>query len=378
MLRRSWRIISSAKSNWGANSLTILVTGGAGFIGTNFVLDWLGQSEERVVNLDKLTYAGNPGNLRSIAKNPQHELVRGDIGDFQTVSRLLDKHQPRAIVHFAAESHVDRSIHGPDEFVQTNIVGTHTLLAAALVHWRSLAPSERDDFRFINVSTDEVFGSLAANAQPCTESSRYAPNSPYSASKAAADHLVRSYFHTFGLPAITTSCTNNYGPFQFPEKLIPLMTINATERKPLPVYGDGKNIRDWLYVADHCAALRAVLSKGKPGEVYNIAGNSEVTNLDVIEVICTELDKLMPDDGATPRRELIEFVPDRPGHDRRYALSTKKIETELGWHPTETFASGMQKTIAWYLENRDWLEEVMSGQYRQWIDLNYAERAQGK
>ena len=355
--------------------MTILVTGGAGFIGTNFVLDWLKQSDEPVVNLDKLTYAGNPGNLRSIAKDSRHELVCGDIADSQAVSSLLAKHRPRAIVHFAAESHVDRSIHGPDEFVQTNVVGTHTLLAAALGHWRSLPDSEQDEFRFINVSTDEVFGSLDADAAPCTENSRYAPNSPYSASKAAADHLVRSYFHTYGLPVITTSCTNNYGPFQFPEKLVPLMTINASERKPLPIYGDGKNIRDWLYVSDHCSALRVVLAKGRPGEVYNIAGNCEMTNLDVIEEICTELDELLPGNSSAPRRELIEFVPDRPGHDRRYALATGKIESELGWKPEETFATGIRKTVAWYLDNAEWLEQVTSGQYRQWVDLNYTERA---
>jgi len=355
--------------------LTILVTGGAGFIGTNFVLDWLERSDEPVINLDKLTYAGNPGNLQSVANDARHKLVRGDIADFDAVSALLAEHQPRAIVHFAAESHVDRSIHGPDEFVQTNIVGTHKLLAAALQYWQSLDDAGQDSFRFVNVSTDEVFGSLDADAAPCTESSRYAPNSPYSASKAAADHLVRSYFHTYGLPVITTSCTNNYGPFQFPEKLIPLITINAAEQKPLPVYGDGKNIRDWLYVSDHCSALRVVLAKGQPGEVYNIAGNCEMTNLGVIEAVCKELDELLPADASTPRRELIEFVPDRPGHDRRYALSTDKIESELGWKPEETFTTGIRKTVTWYLDNREWLDQVTSGQYRQWIDLNYKERA---
>ena len=355
--------------------MTILVTGGAGFIGTNFILDWVECSDEPVVNLDKLTYAGNPGNLRSIANNPQHQLVRGDIGDSETVSSLFAEHQPRAIVHFAAESHVDRSIHGPDAFVQTNIVGTHVLLAAALKHWQSLGDSHRNDFRFINVSTDEVFGSLDSDDAPCTESSRYAPNSPYSASKAAADHLARSYFHTYGLPVITTSCTNNYGPFQFPEKLIPLMTINAAQQKPLPIYGDGKNIRDWLYVSDHCSALRAVLEKGRPGEVYNIAGNCEMTNLGVVEAICKELDEQLHDRTATSRLDLIEFVTDRPGHDRRYALATSKIESELGWKPSESFETGMHKTVSWYLENQAWLDEVTSGQYRQWMDLNYSERA---
>lgn len=355
--------------------MTILVTGGAGFIGTNFVIDWLKESDESVINLDKLTYAGNLSNLRSIADNPQHTFIHGDITDSQTVATLLSEHQPRAVVHFAAESHVDRSIHGPGEFIQTNIVGTHTLLASALDYWRSTSDASKDDFRFINVSTDEVFGSLAIDDPPCAEDTRYAPNSPYSASKAAADHLVRSYFHTYGLPVITTNCTNNYGPFQFPEKLIPLMTANAVERKPLPVYGDGMNIRDWLYVLDHCSALRSVLAKGRPGEVYNIAGNCEVTNLDVVETICREVDKLVPGSDDAPRRELITFVPDRPGHDRRYALATDKIESELGWQPEETFSTGLQKTIAWYLDNRKWLDEIMSGQYRQWIDLNYSERA---
>ena len=354
--------------------MTILVTGGAGFIGTNFVIEWLKENDEAVINLDKLTYAGNLSNLRSIADNPQHTFVHGDITDPKTVAALLSEHQPRAVVHFAAESRVDRSIHGPGEFIQTNIVGTHTLLAAALDYWQSNNDEHEDEFRFINVSTDEVFGSLAIDDPPCAEDTRYAPNSPYSASKAAADHLVRSYFHTYGLPVITTNCTNNYGPFQFPEKLIPLMTANAVERKPLPVYGDGMNIRDWLYVLDHCSALRDVLAKGRPGEVYNIAGNCEVTNLDVVETICHEVDKLVPGSDAAPRHELITFVPDRPGHDRRYALATDKIESELGWRPEETFSTGLQKTIAWYLDNCKWLDEIMSGQYRQWIDLNYSER----
>lgn len=355
--------------------MTVLVTGGAGFIGTNFILEWIAACDEPVVNLDKLTYAGNLGNLRAIADNPQHTFVHGDIADAALVESLLAEHRPRALINIAAETHVDRSIHGPGDFIQTNIVGTHTLLAASLEHWQSLSAEDQDGFRFINVSTDEVFGSLPDDVPPCDEDTRYAPNSPYSASKAAADHLVRSYFHTYGLPVITTNCTNNYGPFQFPEKLIPLMTANAVAGKPLPIYGDGKNIRDWLYVNDHCAALREVLAKGRPGEVYNIAGNCEITNLDVVEAICTELDRLIPDDGEKLRRDLIEFVPDRPGHDRRYALSTRKIEAELGWQPRETFATGMRKTIEWYLEHQEWLDEVMSGQYRQWIDLNYAERA---
>lgn len=354
--------------------MTVLVTGGAGFIGTNFILEWIAACDEPVVNLDKLTYAGNLGNLRSIADNPRHTFVHGDIVDEQLVRSLLAEHRPRALINIAAESHVDRSIHGPDDFIRTNIVGTHTLLAASLEYCQNLPAAEQDAFRFINVSTDEVFGSLPADVPPCDEDTPYAPNSPYSASKASADHLVRSYFHTFGLPVITTNCTNNYGPFQFPEKLIPLMTANAVAGKPMPIYGDGKNVRDWLYVTDHCTALRKVLAGGRPGEVYNIAGNCEITNLEVVEAICTELDELVPDNGDRQRRELIEFVPDRPGHDRRYALSTKKIEAELGWRPTETFATGIRKTVAWYLDNQEWLDEVMSGQYRQWIDLNYAER----
>jgi dTDP-glucose 4,6-dehydratase len=355
--------------------LAILVTGGAGFIGTNFVLEWISTCDEPIVNLDKLTYAGNLGNLRSIADNSQHTFVQGDIADAESVGALLAEHVPRAVINIAAETHVDRSIHGPGDFIQTNIVGTYTLLASALDYWQSLTGPERDDFRFINVSTDEVFGSLPPDAPPCDEDARYAPNSPYSASKASADHLVRSYFRTYGLPVITTHCTNNYGPYQFPEKLIPLMTANAVAQKPLPVYGDGMNIRDWLYVADHCAALREILARGRPGEVYNIAGNCEIANLDVVEAICAAVDTLMPADDGSRRRNLIEFVPDRPGHDRRYALSTRKIEDELGWKPAESFESGLRKTIAWYLENRDWLTDIMSGQYRQWIDLNYARRA---
>ena len=355
--------------------MTILVTGGAGFIGTNFVLEWVARCDEPIVNLDKLTYAGNLGNLRSIADESQHVFAHGDITDSAFVQSLLEEHRPRAVVHMAAESHVDRSILGPDDFIRTNIVGTYTLLAASLEYWRSLSGAEAEDFRFVNVSTDEVFGSLDPEIPPCDEDTKYAPNSPYSASKASADHLARSYFHTYGLPTITTNCTNNYGPYQFPEKLIPLMVANGKERKPLPIYGDGKNIRDWLYVSDHCSALREVLARGRPGEVYNIAGNNEITNLDVVSAICTDLDERLPADGGSPRKELIEFVADRPGHDRRYALSAKKIETELGWSPTESFETGIRKTVAWYLENRAWLDEVMSGQYRQWIDLNYDKRA---
>ena len=356
--------------------MAILVTGGAGFIGANFVLDWLKVSDEKIVILDKLTYSGNLRSLQSVADNPLNEFVRADIADHAAVSAILSAHQPRAIIHFAAETHVDRSIHGPHEFIQTNVVGTFTLLEAARSYLETLSGAERDQFRMINVSTDEVFGSLDADAAPFTEDSRYAPNSPYSASKAAADHLVRSYVRTYGFPAITTHCTNNYGPFQFPEKLIPLMTVNCAEGMPLPIYGDGENVRDWLHVEDHCRALRKVLVDGDPGEVYNIAGNCEKTNLEVVEEICSQLDELMKDHSPKPHRELIEFVEDRPGHDRRYALATTKIERELGWTPEETFSSGLRRTIEWYLANGEWLEEVSSGQHRQWLDLNYANRAQ--
>lgn len=355
--------------------MTILVTGGAGFIGANFVLQWTNAGDNAVVNLDKLTYAGNLRNLQTIANDPGHTFVHGDIADEKLVAELLAQHRPQAIVHFAAETHVDRSIHGPQDFVNTNIVGTFRLLECTLAYWRGLGDSEQSDFRFINVSTDEVYGSLGPDDAPATEESRYAPNSPYSASKAAADHLVRSFFHTYGLPVITTQCTNNYGPCQFPEKLIPLMVVNGMQKADLPVYGDGRNIRDWLYVEDHCIALRLVLSDGIPGEVYNIAGNCEMTNLDVVEEICSQLDAFVPDAGDIPRRELIKFVTDRPGHDRRYALDTDKIERQLGWQPEQTFASGIRKTVKWYLDNQAWLEEVTSGQYRQWLDLNYTRRA---
>lgn len=355
--------------------MTILVTGGAGFIGANFVLEWCDAGDEAVVNLDKLTYAGNLRNLQAIADDPAHTFVHGDVADEDAVASLLAQHRPRAIVHFAAETHVDRSIHGPKDFVNTNVVGTFRLLECVLAYWRDLPDSEQSDFRLINVSTDEVYGSLGPDDAPATEENRYAPNSPYSASKAAADHFVRSYFHTYGLPVITTQCTNNYGPYQFPEKLIPLMIVNAMQRAQLPVYGDGRNIRDWLYVDDHCTALRLILRNGLPGEVYNIAGNCEMTNLDVVEEICSQIDALLPDSSDGPRRKLIEFVTDRPGHDRRYALATDKIERELGWKPQQTFASGIQKTVKWYLDNQAWLDEVTSGQYRQWLDLNYSRRA---
>ena len=358
--------------------MTILVTGGAGFIGTNFVLDWIAAGDEPVINVDKLTYAGNLRNLQAVADNPQHEFVRADIADEDAVASLLSAHRPRAIVHFAAETHVDRSIHGPEDFIRTNVLGTFRLLEAALHFWRSLREEERHQFRLLNISTDEVFGSLSAKRAPASETSRYAPNSPYAASKAAADHLVRSYFHTYGLPTLTTHCTNNYGPYQFPEKLIPLMIANGTQGKSLPVYGDGKNVRDWLHVTDHCTALREVLLHGKPGEVYNIAGNCEMTNVDVVEHICSQLDELLPSASQQPHSSLIEFVEDRPGHDRRYALATGKIERSLGWQPQETFASGLQKTVKWYLDNQPWLDEVTSGEYRQWLDLNYGGRPQAE
>ncbi len=348
----------------------ILVTGGAGFIGANFVLDWLQTSREPVINLDKLTYAGNLENLATLEGEGRHAFVRGDICDRALVDRLLTAHQPRAIVHFAAESHVDRSIHGPGEFVRTNISGTFTLLEAARGYWESLAGSARDEFRFVQVSTDEVYGSLQTTDAPFSESHAYAPNSPYSASKAAADHLVRAYHHTYGLPVLTTNCSNNYGPYQFPEKLIPLVIANALAGKALPVYGDGLHVRDWLYVSDHCEAIRAVLGRGTPGEVYNIGGWNEMTNLDIVKTICALLDELKP---ARSRNyaEQITFVKDRAGHDRRYAIDARKIERELGWRPAETFATGIRKTLQWYLAHQEWVRHVQSGQYQEWIALNY-------
>ena len=346
----------------------ILVTGGAGFIGANFVLDWLARSDEPVVNLDKLTYAGNLGNLAEVAGDARHVFVRGDIGDRAEVDALLARHRPRAIVNFAAESHVDRSIHGPAAFVATNVVGTFTLLEAARDYWSALPVAERAAFRFLHVSTDEVYGSLGPDDPPFSESTAYAPNSPYSASKAGSDHLVRAYRHTYGLPTLTTNCSNNYGPRQFPEKLIPLMIVNALAAKPLPVYGDGGNVRDWLYVGDHCAAIRAVLAGGRPGETYNVGGNAEMRNVEVVRTVCGILGDLVPGRDYT---ELITFVPDRPGHDRRYAIDASKIARELGWAPEQTFASGMRQTVQWYLDNRAWLAAVTSGEYQQWISLNY-------
>ena len=351
----------------------ILVTGGAGFIGSNFVLDWIGTVGEPVVNLDKLTYAGNAANLASLQGERRHELVQGDIADRALVERLLEKHRPRAIVHFAAESHVHRSIHGPAAFVQTNVVGTFELLDAARAFWSGLEGAERDAFRFLHVSTDEVYGSLGPKDPPFSETTAYAPNSPYSASKAGSDHLVRAYHHTYGLPVVTTNCSNNYGPFQFPEKLIPLMIANALEGKPLPVYGDGLQVRDWLYVADHCEAIRVALAKGRTGETYNVGGNAEKRNIDVVHAICDALQDMRPRAGGY--RQLVTSVPDRPGHDRRYAIDARKIRGELGWSPRETFETGLARTVRWYLEHGAWVAQVKSGEYRRWLELNYAARS---
>ncbi|QJR13277.1 dTDP-glucose 4,6-dehydratase [Usitatibacter palustris] len=355
--------------------MTILVTGGAGFIGANFVLDWIAAEGEPVVNVDKLTYAGNLANLASLSGDKRHAFSRGDIGDRAFIDALLAQHQPRAVVHFAAESHVDRSIHAPGEFIQTNVVGTFTLLEAVRGFWTALADDRKAAFRYLHVSTDEVYGTLGADDPAFSETTAYAPNSPYSASKAASDHLVRAYHHTYGLPVLTTNCSNNYGPYQFPEKLIPLMIANALEGKPLPVYGDGKQIRDWLYVGDHCSAIRAVLAKGRLGEVYNVGGNAEMKNLDVVHALCDTLDRERPRDGG--HRKLITYVKDRPGHDRRYAIDARKIRGELGWSPSETFETGLAKTVRWYLGNADWVAQVKSGEYRRWIEKNYAERSAG-
>jgi dTDP-glucose 4,6-dehydratase len=353
--------------------MTILVTGAAGFIGSNFVLDWMREVGEPVVSLDKLTYAGNLRNLASLERDRRHTFVRGDIGDREAVNGLLVQHRPRAIVHFAAESHVDRSIHGPADFIQTNVVGTFTLLEGVRAHWRGLAGADRDAFRFLHVSTDEVYGSLGPSDPAFAETTPYAPNSPYSASKAGSDHLVRAYHHTYGLPVLTTNCSNNYGPFQFPEKLIPLMVLNALDGKPLPVYGDGSNVRDWLYVGDHCSAIRLVLARGRPGETYNIGGAAECKNLDVVKRVCAILDELRPR-GAGRYESLISFVTDRPGHDWRYAMDTRKIERELGWRPAESFESGLKKTVEWYLANPEWVASIRSGEYRKWLETNYATR----
>ena len=348
----------------------ILVTGGAGFIGSNFVLQQLQNESLCIINLDKLTYAGNLRNLESIEGSRRYEFVQGDIGDRQLVRELLRKHRPRAIVHFAAESHVDRSIRGPEEFIQTNINGTFALLEEARAHWAELSGDEHKQFRFLHVSTDEVYGSLGPKDAPFSETTAYAPNSPYAASKAASDHLVRAYHHTYGLPTLTTNCSNNYGRFQFPEKLIPLMILNARDGKPLPVYGDGKNVRDWLYVEDHCEAIATVLRLGKPGETYNIGGWNEKPNIEIVQSICDLVDEMSPRPGS--RRELITYVKDRPGHDRRYAMDAGKIERELGWKPKETFETGLRKTVRWYLENEAWVRDVTSGAYRQWIATHYS------
>jgi len=351
----------------------ILVTGGAGFIGANFVLDWIAATGEPVVNLDKLTYAGNLGSLASLAGDARHLFVRGDIADRALVERLLAEHRPRAIVHFAAESHVDRSIHGPAAFVETNVVGTFELLEAVRAHWQRLEGEARSAFRFLHVSTDEVYGSLGENDAAFSEETAYAPNSPYSASKAAADHMVRAYHHTYGLPTLTTNCSNNYGPYQFPEKLIPLVISNALEGKPIPVYGDGRQVRDWLYVGDHCAAIRVVLERGRSGETYNVGGNSERRNLEVVHAICDALDAARAREGGY--RRLVTFVKDRPGHDRRYAIDAGKIQRELGWSPCESFESGLAKTVRWYLDHGAWVEQVKSGEYREWLEVNYAARS---
>ena len=352
----------------------ILVTGGAGFIGSNFVLDWLARSDETVINLDALTYAGNRANFASLNANPKHIFVHGDIGDTALVTSLLTKYQPRAILNFAAESHVDRSIHAPEDFIQTNVLSTFRLLEATRIYWSGLASGAREIFRFLHVSTDEVYGSLAKDDPAFTETHRYEPNSPYSASKAASDHLVRAYHHTYGMPVLTTNCSNNYGPYHFPEKLIPLMIVNALAGKPLPVYGDGQQIRDWLYVKDHCSAIRRVLEAGKLGDVYNVGGWNEQPNIDIVNIICTLLDDLRPRGDKHSYRDQITYVTDRPGHDRRYAIDASKIERELGWKPAETFTSGIRKTVAWYLENQEWVVNVQSGGYRDWVEKNYSER----
>jgi len=351
--------------------MTILVTGGAGFIGSNFIIDWIEQINEPVINLDLLTYAGNPDNLASLKKNPSHIFVKGDIGDSSLIKQLLTKHKPRAIINFAAESHVDRSIHDPEDFIQTNILGSFRLLEATRDYWKKLDHEHQINFRFLQVSTDEVYGSLETAEPPFAETNPYKPNSPYSASKASSDHLVRSYFHTYGLPVLITNCSNNYGPYQFPEKLIPLVIHNALAAKDLPIYGDGQQIRDWLYVGDHCSAIRRVLEAGKPGEAYNIGGLNEKTNLDIVHTLCDILQTKAPPSNQSSYRSLIAYVKDRAGHDRRYAINASKIETELNWRPIETFDTGIEKTVQWYLDNQGWVNNITSGDYRNWIDRQY-------
>ena len=351
--------------------MSVLITGGAGFIGANFVLDWVAQSDEKIVNLDKLTYAGNLESLASLKNNPRHVFVQGDIGDVALLPKLLGEHQPRAVLNFAAESHVDRSIHGPGEFIETNIVGTFRLLESVRGYWHGLSAEAQTQFRFLHVSTDEVYGSLAPQDPAFTEHHQYEPNSPYSASKAASDHLVRAWHHTYGLPVVTTNCSNNYGPLHFPEKLIPLMIVNALAGKPLPVYGDGMQVRDWLYVKDHCSAIRRVLEGGRLGETYNVGGWNEKPNIEIVKTVCALLDELRPRaDGASYNTQ-ISYVKDRPGHDRRYAIDARKLEKELGWKPAETFETGIRKTVAWYLENTEWVAHVQSGAYRDWVSKQY-------
>ncbi|NGZ06347.1 MAG: dTDP-glucose 4,6-dehydratase [Magnetococcales bacterium] len=353
--------------------MTILVTGGAGFIGGNFVLDWCGVTDEPVVNLDKLTYAGNLETLAPLREHPGHTFVHGDIGDRNRVEQLLTRYTPRAVLNFAAESHVDRSIHGPGDFIQTNIVGTYNLLETVRSYWHGLSSANRKEFRFLQISTDEVYGSLSPSDPAFTETNRYEPNSPYSASKAASDHLVRAWHHTYGIPVLTTNCSNNYGPYHFPEKLIPLMIVNALAGKTLPVYGDGMQVRDWLYVKDHCRAIRRVLEAGEPGETYNIGGWSEKTNLEIVHTLCALLDALRPKpDGCSYKRQII-FVADRPGHDRRYAINARKMEHALGWKPMETFETGIRKTVQWYLSNPEWVQNVQSGAYRAWVTKQYGD-----
>ena len=353
----------------------ILVTGAAGFIGSNFVLDWLASCDEPVVSLDALTYAGNLENLASLQNDPRHTFAHGSIGDYDLVSRLLAEHQPRAILNFAAESHVDRSIHEPGEFIQTNVVGTYQLLEAARAYWSSLSEPAKSAFRFLHVSTDEVYGSLSPTDPPFAETNRYEPNSPYSASKAASDHLVRAWHHTYGLPVLTTNCSNNYGPYHFPEKLIPLCILNALEGKPLPIYGDGQQVRDWLYVKDHCSAIRVVLDKGQLGETYNVGGWNEKPNLEVVRTLCAILDELKPRADAQSYATQITYVTDRPGHDRRYAIDARKLERELGWKPAETFETGIRKTVQWYLDNPGWVANVKSGSYKDWLTKQYQQPA---
>jgi len=364
----------------------IFVTGGAGFIGSNFVLQWCRNTDETVVNLDALTYAGNLANLQSLEQSPQHRFVQGDIRDSELLARLFAEHKPRAVLHFAAESHVDRSIIGPEAFVETNVVGTFRLLEATRAYWNGLEAADKAAFRFLHVSTDEVYGTLGPNDPAFSETTPYAPNSPYSASKAGSDHMVRAYHHTYGLPVLTTNCSNNYGPYHFPEKLIPLMIVNALAGKPLPVYGDGQQIRDWLYVEDHCAAIRRVLDAGTPGETYNVGGWNEKANIDIVHTVCALLDELAPAGKRSVRHaktgeplthyaELITFVTDRPGHDRRYAIDARKLERELGWKPAETFETGIRKTVQWYLANQDWVTGVLDGSYRDWVQTQYGAKA---